>query len=67
MFPGDYPDADVLVMLHRAGFRIQEVAVAMHPNLQGKSMHSGFKPIYYTYKVFLSIALNLVRKECLEK
>jgi hypothetical protein len=67
VFPGDYPDADVLVMLHRAGFRIQEVAVAMHPNLQGKSMHSGFKPIYYTYKVFLSIALNLVRKECLEK
>jgi glycosyltransferase involved in cell wall biosynthesis len=62
-FPGDYPDADVLVMLHRAGLRFREVPVGMHPNFQGRSMHSGLKPLYYIYKMLLSIMLNLMRKE----
>ena len=62
-FPGDYPDADVLVMLHRAGLRTCEIPVGMHPNLRGRSMHSGAKPLYYAYKMLLSIALNLIRKE----
>ena len=61
-FPGDYPDADVLVMLHRAGLRMREVPVAMRPNTNGRSMHSGWKPLYYVYKMLLSITLNLVRK-----
>ncbi len=60
-FPGDYPDADVLVMLHRAGLRIREIPVRMHPNPQGTSMHSGLKPLYYVYKMLLSIGLNLLR------
>jgi len=62
IFPGDYPDADVLIMLHRAGFKFREVPVSMHPNLEGRSMHSGFRPFYYTYKMLLSIMLNLIRK-----
>jgi glycosyltransferase involved in cell wall biosynthesis len=62
-FPGDYPDADVLVMMHRGGLRIREIPVRMHPNAQGKSMHSGLKPLYYMYKMCLSIALNLMRQE----
>jgi len=61
-FPGDYPDADVLVMLHRAGLRVHEVPVAMRPNSNGRSMHSGLKPLYYIYKMLLSITLNLMRK-----
>jgi glycosyltransferase involved in cell wall biosynthesis len=61
-FPGDYPDADVLVMLHRAGLRVQEVPVTMRPNSNGQSMHSGLKPLYYIYKMLLSITLNLMRK-----
>lgn len=62
-FPGDYPDADVLVMLHRAGLRMREVPVAMRPNSNGRSMHSGLKPLYYVYKMFLSLFLNLLRKQ----
>jgi len=61
-FPGDYPDADVLIMLHRAGLRFREVPVSMHPSLNGQSMHSGIKPFYYIYKMCLSIGLNLLRK-----
>jgi hypothetical protein len=62
-FPGDYPDADVLIRLHRAGLGMREVPVAMRPNSNGQSMHSGLKPLYYVYKMFLSIALNLLRRQ----
>lgn len=61
-FPWDYPDADVLIMLHRAGFRIKEVPVHMFENRDGKSMHSGWRPIYYVFKMFLSIMVTLMRK-----
>ncbi len=62
-FPSDYPDADVIIMLHRAGFRIREVPVRMHESLQKKSMHSGGKPLYYVFKMFLSILVTLMRKQ----
>jgi len=61
VFPCDYPDADVLIILHRAGFRIAERPVRMFPNAEGKSMHSGFKPLYYIFKMFLSIGVTLLR------
>ena len=61
-FPYDYPDADVIIMLHRAGFRIREVAVQMFENRDKKSMHSGWKPLYYVFKMFLSILVTLIRK-----
>ena len=55
IFPCDYPDADVVAMLHMAGFRIREVPVRMVPRAGGKSMHSGWKPVYYGMKMLLSI------------
>ena len=60
-FPWDYPDADVIIMLHRAGFRIREVPVQMYALPEKKSMHSGLKPIYYVFKMFLSILVTLMR------
>lgn len=61
-YPCDYPDADVIIMLHRSGFRIKEFPVIMHRNKNKKSMHSGMKPLYYIFKMFLSIFLTLLRK-----
>ena len=67
LYPVDYPDADVIIMLHRRGFIIQEVPVIMK-RLPGKaSMHSGFKPFYYTFKMFLSIFVTLLRSKGEEK
>jgi hypothetical protein len=60
-FPCDYPDADVLLMLGLAGFRISEVPVRMFANASGKSMHSGLKPLYYVFKMLLSMAVTLLR------
>jgi len=62
VFPIDYPDADMLIMLHRAGFSMLEVPVRMFENSEGKSMHSGFKPLYYMFKMLLSIFVTLLRE-----
>jgi len=61
-FPCDYPDADVIIMLHRAGFHIREIPVRMFTSQNKKSMHSGWKPLYYVFKMFLSILVTLMRK-----
>ena len=62
-FPVDYPDVDVLVMLHRHAFRVLEVPVTMHPRMSGMSLHSGLKPVYYLFKMGVDIPLNLLRRE----
>lgn len=65
VFPCDYPDADVLVSLNLAGFRIREVPVRMFANAEGKTMHSGMKPLYYMFKMCLSIFVTLIRNRTL--
>lgn len=62
-YPVDYPDADVLIMLHRGGFRFKEIPVVMH-NAAKPSMHGGIiNPLYYIFKMLLSIFVTLLRKE----
>lgn len=62
IYPCDYPDADVIIMLHLAGFRIKEIPVVMLANNENKTMHSGLRPLYYVFKMFLSIFVTLLRK-----
>lgn len=66
-YPVDFPDADVIIMLHRIGLKIKEAPVKMHPSKDSKkSMHSGLKPIYYIFKMLLSIMVTLLRKDYLK-
>ncbi len=61
-YPSDFPDADTLIMLHFAGFRVQEVPVVMHERLAGESMHGHvLKNMYYILKMFLSIFMVYLR------
>lgn len=63
-FPCDYPDANIVILLHRMGFKISELPVTMVPNPEGRSMHRGvFKVTYYVFKIFLSILVILLRKK----
>lgn len=62
-YPVDYPDTDVLIMLHRNGYRINEAPVVMHADATGRSMHAGVRPMYYLFKMALEIPLNLLRRE----
>ncbi len=61
-YPVDFPDADTILLLHFAGFRLVEVPVIMRKRLSGESMHSSWKPIYYVFKMFLSILIVLLRQ-----
>ncbi len=61
-FPEDFPDADVVFMLHRAGFRLKEIPVRMRQNPFGRSQHAGFRPAYYMFKQVLSIFLTTFRR-----
>jgi hypothetical protein len=63
VYPVDYPDADVIVMLHKHGFRVGERPVVMQARVFGSSIHAGLKPAYYLFKMALDIPLNLLRKE----
>lgn len=60
-FPPDYPDADVLIRVGLAGFRVTEIPVDMYES-EGASIHSGLKPIYYVAKMLVSIALLLTSR-----
>lgn len=64
VYPVDYPDADVIIMLDRAGFRVKEVPVIMYRDESGQSMHVGLlRPIYYGMKMMMSIAMMLLRDD----
>jgi glycosyltransferase involved in cell wall biosynthesis len=60
VYPADYPDADILILLHRSGFRVSEVPVQMRPS-EGQSMHGGHRSLYYVYKMLLSIFVTILR------
>ena len=63
-YPSDYPDADLLIMIHLAGFKFKEIPVIMHPNPKVRGMHSGILvPLYYVFKMVLSIFTSLLRKK----
>jgi len=56
-YPYDYPDADILIRAGYHGLRFDEVPVEMYAGLPGKSMHRGLRPLYYVYKLLLSICM----------
>ncbi len=66
-YPGDYPDADIIIRMLRFKYRIKEIPAVMHYRENGESMHSGLKPIYYFIKVFLSIIIVVLREKFTEK
>jgi hypothetical protein len=66
IYPVDYPDADMIILLKRAGFNIKEIPVIMYRDETGQSMHSGLlRPLYYGFKMMLSIAMTLLRNDTL--
>lgn len=64
VYPVDYPDADMIIVLNRAGFHEKEVPVVMYLNHTGQSMHAGFfRPIYYGMKMMMSITMTMLRDD----
>ena len=55
LFPADFPDVDVLLAAHRRGLRIGERPAVMSHAQRISTLHSGLAPIYYVYKMLLSL------------
>jgi len=64
VYPVDFPDADMIILLKRAGFNVKEIPVTMYRDETGQSMHSGIlRPLYYGFKMMLSILMTLLRDD----
>ncbi len=61
-FPQTFPDADLLLIAHRAGLRITEIHAHFREDPSGRSIHSGITPVYYFFKMCLSLFVNMLRK-----
>lgn len=55
IFPSDYPDVDVLLMVHRHGLSVVDRPVEMRAELRPSTLHGGFRAFYYVYKMLLSV------------
>jgi glycosyltransferase involved in cell wall biosynthesis len=55
IFPSDYPDVDVLLMVHRHGLTVVDRPVEMRAELRPSTLHGGFRAFYYVYKMLLSV------------
>ena len=62
-YPLDYPDANIIMALHKMNFKVVEAPAKMVEKTNGNSMHSGLKPIFYVIRMFLAIIMVLMRKE----
>ena len=60
-YPLDYPEVEVLVLLHRHRVKVREVSVEMRERQAGHSSITTLKSIYYMLKVTLAIGLEVLR------
>ena len=60
-YPEDYPEPEVILLLHRAGYRIDELAVRMRRRRQGHSSIGLLAGLFYVMKVTACLLLDLIR------
>jgi glycosyltransferase involved in cell wall biosynthesis len=60
-YPEDYPEPEVILLLHRAGYAIREVPVRMRQRHTGRSSINVLEGIFYVLKVTICLLLDLVR------
>lgn len=60
-YPTDYPEVDVLIRLHKKGFKVMEIPVEMNERQGGTSSITPFKSAYYMIKVSIVLLINSIR------
>ncbi|MBN1559740.1 glycosyltransferase family 2 protein [candidate division KSB1 bacterium] len=60
-FPQDYPDAEILILLSKSGYRIEEFALSMNPRMFGRSQHNFKTAVTYPFKNMIAIIVVLLR------
>ena len=66
-YPLDYPEVEVLVLLHRHHVKIKEVSVEMRERQAGRSSITMLKSVYYMFKVSLAIGIEVLRIQTIRR
>lgn len=61
-YPQDYPEPEVLVLLHKCGLRTTEVSIGMSERCAGESSITKLRSVYYMVKVLLAIFIDCFKK-----
>lgn len=61
-YPEDYPEPEVLVILHKHGLKVIEIPVQMHPRQGGVTSIRPHGAAYYMIKVGLAIVIDIFRR-----
>ena len=61
-YPQDYPEPEVLVLLHQCHLKMGEVPVGMSERSSGESSSTKIRSIYYMVKVLLAIFVDYFKK-----
>ena len=60
-YPDDYPEPEVIVLLKRAGFTVEEVPVQMAARTAGQTSIPFFRGVFYVLKVSVALLLDMIR------
>jgi glycosyltransferase involved in cell wall biosynthesis len=61
-YPEDYPEPEVILLLHRTGYRISELDVRMRRRRGGRSSINVLNGVFYVLKVTVCLLLDLARE-----
>jgi len=61
-YPEDYPEPEVVLLLHRSKFKVIEVPVRMRRRMYGRSSISLIRGLYYVLKVSVCLLLDMIRQ-----
>ena len=61
-YPDDYPEPEVVLLLHRAGFRVTETPVEMSYRSTGESSIPLGRGFYYVLKVVVALLMDTMRQ-----
>ncbi len=66
-YPQDYPEPEVLVLLHQCGLKMAEVPVGMNERFAGESSITKIRSVYYMVKVLLAIGVDCFKRPHFER
>jgi glycosyltransferase involved in cell wall biosynthesis len=61
-YPEDYPEPEVVLLLHRSGFKVVETVARMRRRMYGKTSISLLKGFWYVFKVGICLVLDMIRQ-----
>lgn len=65
-YPQDYPEPEVLVLIHKCGLKMAEVPIGMTKRYAGESSITKIRSVYYMTKVLLAILVDIFKKPRLD-